>query len=72
MLLGEHRRRHQHRHLPPVHDGLECCPQGHLGLAVAHVAADQAVHRSRLLHVGLDLFNRAQLVGRLDIREAIF
>ena len=60
---------HQHRHLRAVLDRLERGPQGDLGLAVAHVADDQAVHRPGLLHVGLDLGGGAQLVGRLLVRE---
>ena len=34
-------------HLLAVHDGLEGGPHGHLGLAVADVAAEEAVHRAR-------------------------
>ena len=45
VLLGEHGRRHQHGDLPAVVDGLEGGADGQLGLAVADVAADEAVHR---------------------------
>ena len=45
MLLGQDRRRHQHGHLLAGVDGLEGRADGDLGLAVADVAADQAVHR---------------------------
>ncbi len=48
-----------------VGGGLERRAQRHLGLAVAHVAADQAVHRARLLHVGPHGLDRLQLVGGL-------
>ena len=44
MLLGQHGGRHQNGHLFAVHDGLERRTQRYLGLAVAHVTADQAVH----------------------------
>jgi hypothetical protein len=44
---------------------LERSAQRDLGLAVAHVAADQAVHGALLLHVGLDPLDRLALVGRL-------
>ena len=47
MLLGKDRRRHEHRHLVAGIDRLEGRPHGHLRLAVAHVAAQQAVHRPR-------------------------
>src|SRR6476469_8585302 len=42
-----------------------------LGLAVADVTADQPVHGHRALHVGLDLVDAGQLVGRLDVREGV-
>ena len=44
MLLGQHRGRHQHRHLIAVFDGLEGGADRHFGLAVADIAADQPVH----------------------------
>ena len=69
VLLGEHGGRHQDRHLAAVLDGLEGGPQGDLGLAVADVAHDQAVHRLLGLQVGLDLGDGAQLVGRLLVGE---
>ena len=69
VLLGEHRGRHQHRHLPPVHDGQERGAQRDLGLAVADVAADQPVHRLAALHVGEHVVDRLLLVGRLLERE---
>ncbi len=69
VLLGEDGRRHQHRHLRAVGDGLERRAHRDLRLPVAHVAAHQAVHRLRPLHVELDLSERGELVGRLDVRE---
>ena len=65
VLLGEHGGGHQHRHLVAVADRLEGGAQRDFGLAVADVAGHQTVHRPRVLHVALDLFDRAQLVGRL-------
>jgi hypothetical protein len=41
MLLREDRGRHEHRDLLVVHHGLERGADRDLGLAVAHVAADQ-------------------------------
>ena len=64
MLLGEHGGRHQHRHLLAVVDGLEGGADGQLGFAVAHVAADEAVHWPGALHVALDLGHRRELVRR--------
>ena len=71
VLLHEQRRRDEHRHLLAVLHGLERRPDGDLGLPVADVAADQPVHRDRLLHVGLDLVDAGQLVGRLDVGEGV-
>src|SRR5439155_1448826 len=49
--------------------GLERRPQRHLRLAVTDVAADQAVHRPRRLHVLLDRLDRVALVGGLLVRK---
>ena len=72
VLLDEQRRGHEHRDLLAVLDGLERGAHGDLGLAEADVAREQAVHRDRPLHVGLDLVDRLQLVGRLGERERLF
>ena len=71
VLLGQHRRGHQDGDLLAVVDGLERGPHGDLGLAVAHVAAQQPVHRLRLLLVPLDLGDGAELVGRFLVRERV-
>ena len=69
VLLGEDRRRDEHHHLLAVGDRLVGRAEGDLGLAVAHVAADQAIHRPLRLHVRLDRVDRVHLVRRLPIRE---
>ena len=70
VVLGrEDGRRDEHRDLLVVLGRLERGPQRDLGLAVADVADDEPVHRSLLLHVGLDLDGGAQLVDRLLVRE---
>ncbi len=69
MLLREDRGRHQHRHLAALLPRLEGGAHRHLGLAVADVAADQAVHRLDVLHVLLHLDDRLELVGRLLVGE---
>ena len=71
VLLDEQGRRDEHGDLLAVLDGLERCPDGDLGLAVADVAADEPVHGDRPLHVGLDLVDAAQLVGGLDVGEGV-
>ena len=65
VLLGQDRRRRQEGDLPAVHGGLERGPEGDLSLAVADVPRDQAIHGTGLLHVGLDLLDGAELMGRL-------
>ena len=69
VLLGEHGGRHEHGDLLAVVDGLERGPHGQLGLAVADVAADEAVHRPGPLHVALDLGHGGELIGRFLDRE---
>ncbi len=69
VLLREHRRRDEHGDLRAVHHRLERGAHRDLGLAVADVAADEAVHRPHVLHVALDVADGARLVGRLDVRE---
>ncbi len=72
VLLGENRRRDEDRHLFPRLHALEGSPNRHFRLAVAHIAHEQAVHRPRPLHVALDLFGRAPLVGGVLIKEGGF
>ena len=72
VLLRQHGRRHEDGDLVAVHHRLEGGAHRDLRLAEADVAADQAVHRPRRLHVGLDLADRGELVGRLDVRERRF
>ena len=71
VLLGQQRRRDEDRDLLAVLHRLERRPHRDLGLAVADVAGDDAVHRDRLLHVGLDLVDRRGLVRRLGVGERV-
>ena len=71
MLRDEQRGGHEHGHLLAVLNRLEGGAHGDLRLAVADVAGDEPVHRDRLLHVGLDLLDRVQLVGRLHVGEGV-
>ncbi len=70
MLLGEDGGGHEHGDLLAIHDRFEGGAQGDLGLAVADVAADEAIHRIRPLHVVLDLADDPQLVFGLAVGEA--
>ena len=69
VLLREDRRRAQHHDLLAVLRRLEGGADRDLGLAVAHVAADQPVHRLVGLHVDLHVGDRRELVRRLLERE---
>ena len=51
MLLRQHRRRHEERHLPPALDRLERRADRHLGLADARLAL-QVAHRGYVLATG--------------------
>ena len=71
MLLREHRRRHKNGRLLSVGHAFERGAQRHLGLAIPHVAAQEAVHRGRRFHVLFDILDRLQLVGRFLKGEII-
>jgi hypothetical protein len=70
MLLGQQRGGRQHGHLLARVHRDEGRAQGHLGLAEAHVAADQAVHRPRADHVLDHRVDGGLLVGRFLEAEA--
>ena len=71
MLLGQDGGRHQDRRLFPVQHAFHNSPEGHLRLAVAHVAAQQAVHGPGLLHVFFDLLDGPQLVIGLGVGKGV-
>ena len=70
VLLGQDRRRHQHRNLPPALHGQIGGAQRDLGLAVAHVAAHQPVHGFGRLQVGHDVVDGGALAAGLLERKA--
>ena len=71
-VLGDQQgRRHEDGGLIAVLDGLEGGSHRDFGLAVADVAREQAVHGHGLFHVSLDLVDRDELVGGLDVGEGI-
>ena len=65
VLLGEDGGGGEEGHLLVVGDGDEGRAHGDLGLAIAGVAAEEAVHGGGRGHVALDLGDDARLVGRL-------
>ena len=72
MLICEHCSRHEHRHLLAVCSGLESGAYGDLGLAEPHVAADQAVHRARILHILFHSGGGCKLIGSILIDKRGF
>ena len=62
MLLRQDGGGDEDRHLAVVHDGAEGRADGHLGLAVADVAAEQAVHGLAVGHVLQARLHRVALV----------
>ena len=70
MLLGEQGGGYQDRHLFAAVHRDEGCAHGHFGLAKAHVAAHQAVHRLGREHVGAHSFDGGLLVWGFFKSEA--
>ena len=71
MLEGQDGRRRQKRDLLAVDHGLECGAHRHFGLAVAHVAAEQAVHRRRGFEVAGDVSDRRLLIDGEVVLERV-
>ena len=72
VLLGQYGGGAQQGRLLPVLDRLEGRPDGHLGLAVAHVPAEEPIHGPAALHVRLHLPDAPELVRGLLIGEGGF
>ena len=70
VLARQQRGRHHHRHLLAVHHRLEGGAQRHLGLAEAHIAADQPVHRPAGREIGDGRVDRRLLVLGFLVGEA--
>ncbi|CAI8413607.1 MAG: Uncharacterised protein [Synechococcus sp. MIT S9220] len=69
MLLGKHCCGSQHRHLFTGRNRLEDGPDRYLGFAEAHIAANQAIHRLRLLHIPLHIDCGLELIRGWFIGE---
>ena len=72
VLEGEDGGGREHRNLLVVADGLERGAHGDFRLAVAHVAAQQAVHGLGRFHVALDVGDGGLLVFGLAEFEGVF
>src|SRR5712664_2336342 len=71
MLEGEYGRGRKKRDLLRIGNGFEGGAHGHFGLAIADIAAEEAVHRCGALHVFLDVGDRGVLVGSLLELEGV-
>ena len=71
MLLSQNRRGTQHHHLLHILRGLESSPQGNLGLAEPHIAADEAIHRLASLHIRFHVCNGRKLIGGFLVRKRL-
>ena len=71
VLLHQNGCRRQHRHLLAAQHREQRGSQGDLGLAVAHVAAYQAIHGRFALHVGQHLADGAFLIRSFLESEAL-
>ena len=69
VLLRQNSGGDEHRHLPPPLHRFKGRANGDLGFAVAHVAHEQAVHRTVALEIALHVFGRFTLVGRIFEQE---
>ncbi len=69
MLLRQNSGRHEICDLFAVLNRLERGTYGNLRLAIAHIAANQAVHDARTLHVAFCRLDGKQLVSRLLKRK---
>ena len=72
MLEAQHRGRRQHRDLAAVLHRFERRAHRHFGLAVAHVADQQAIHGQGRFHVALDVGDGGDLVVGLGKVECVF
>jgi hypothetical protein len=72
VLLCQHGRRHQQRHLLAAHHRLEGASDRYLGLAEPDVPADQAVHGPRTFQVAFGFVDGPSLVRGFFVKEGSF
>ena len=72
VLLSQYGGRHEEDDLIALLYHLKGRAERNLGLAVAHVSADQAVHDSSLFEVRLDIRNCLQLISGLRVGKELF
>ncbi len=69
MLKRKNCSRHKHSYLLAVRNGLECSPDGNLGLSESDIPANEPVHRAFVLHVHLHGLNGLLLIRSILIHE---
>src|SRR5437879_11284028 len=72
MLKGKDRRRRENRDLLAIHHDFEGRAHRYFRFPVAHIAAEEPIHRLAFLPVLLDVADRRDLVRRLLDFESIF
>ena len=72
MLKGKDRRRRENRDLLAIHHDFEGRAHRYFRFPVAHIAAEEPIHRLAFLHVLLDVADSRDLVRRLFEFESIF
>ena len=63
---------HHHSDLLSIGGGFEGSSNGYFGFSKPNISTHQTVHRTRTLHVGLDLLSNLELIGGVFIRERTF
>ena len=71
MLVGQNRRRAQHRYLSAAPRRLKSRPQSNFGFSEADVPANQTIHRPLRFHVIFDFPDRLQLILGFNVLERL-
>ena len=72
MLEAEHGCGRKHRYLFAIPHRFESRAHHDFGLAVADIAAEQAIHRLRAFHIALDIGDGGFLIARFAELEGVF
>ena len=72
VLKDQNRGRREDCYLLAFHNRLESGSHRHFGLAVAHIADDQPIHRLHAFHARLHVFDGGFLIGSESVLERVF